>query len=58
MTSGADDPFFSPELFDVQIADGQGDLRYGDELVSVVTVADAASESLTMDECAARRLAR
>jgi small-conductance mechanosensitive channel len=54
----ADDPFFSPELFDVTISDGQGELRYADELVSVVTAADAASDSLAIEECVARRLAR
>ena len=54
----AEDPFFSPELFDVAIEDDQGELRYADELVSVVTAADAASEALGIDECLARRLAR
>lgn len=54
----ADDPFFSPELFEVTIVESEGELRYADELVSVVTRKDAAADALPIEECVARRLGR
>ncbi|NUP96875.1 MAG: mechanosensitive ion channel family protein [Planctomycetaceae bacterium] len=54
----AEDPFFSPELFGVTIVDDEGELRYADELVSVVTRLDAAADALPIQECVARRLTR
>jgi small-conductance mechanosensitive channel len=53
----ADDPFYSPELFTSDEADGATTIRYGDGIVGMVTKDDALVAGAPSDEVATNRLA-
>lgn len=52
----ADDPFYSPELFSGNTANGATQIVYGEHVVGVVTPEDVAFEHATSDQIAAERL--